>query len=265
MTDPSLHALLLLSDSALPLGSFAFSSGLESYLAHHKPVKSHPSQQQHPPTPFNDFTTYLHLSLRNQASTTLPFLLAAHANPSSTSLLALDDALDAATPCTVARRASTSQGRALLTLWHRSLAQSSLSEPASAALASFASALAAKSTDNTTPVSLLASLQSHPGPAAHFGPLFGTVCAALSLSGHATAYLYLLNHAKSLLSAGVRAGALGPYQAQALLAGADLREAIEACIVRERGKRVEDAGVCVPGVDLWGGRHELLYSRIFNS
>ena len=29
-----MHFLLLLSDSALPLGSFAFSSGLESYQAH---------------------------------------------------------------------------------------------------------------------------------------------------------------------------------------------------------------------------------------
>jgi urease accessory protein len=35
--------------------------------------------------------------------------------------------------------------------------------------------------------------------------------------------------------------------------------------VGERGTKVEDAGLSVPVMDLWVGRHEVLYSRIFNS
>lgn len=46
MSPAALHTLLLLADSALPLGSFAFSSGLESFLAHHRPAATSTSQVQ---------------------------------------------------------------------------------------------------------------------------------------------------------------------------------------------------------------------------
>lgn len=109
------HFLLLLSDSALPLGSFAFSSGLESYLAHNRRPPTSPHSA-------SSFTSFLALSLSSYASTTLPFVLAAHDDPSAAA--ALDDALDAAIVCTVGRRASTAQGRALLSIWERSFAAS---------------------------------------------------------------------------------------------------------------------------------------------
>ncbi|KAG7151487.1 putative urease accessory protein UreF-like like [Verticillium longisporum] len=80
------HYILLLSDSALPLGSFAFSSGLESYLAH---------------TPRNSatFSVFLPESISSYASTTLPFVLTAYRDPSA--LATLDDTLDAAIICTL--------------------------------------------------------------------------------------------------------------------------------------------------------------------
>ncbi len=46
---------------------------------------------------------------------------------------------------------------------------------------------------------------------AHLAPLYGAVCADFA------AYSFLLNHAKMVLSAGVRAGVLGAYASQALL------------------------------------------------
>lgn len=107
--DPA-HALLLLSDSALPLGSFAYSSGLESYLAHHKPLPAST-------TPIASFHRFLKLSIASVASTSLPYLLAAYRHPEK--LQTLDNDLDASTPCVVAQRVSLAQGRALLGVWER--------------------------------------------------------------------------------------------------------------------------------------------------
>ena len=80
-----------------------------------------------------------------------------------------------------------------------------------------------------------------------------------------TAYIFLFNHAKAVLSAAVRASVMGPYQAQGVLASGALQEHIRECGNREWETQVEDAGQVVPVMDLWIGRHELLYSRIFNS
>ena len=57
----------------------------------------------------------------------------------------------------------------------------------------------------------------------------------------------------------------GPYQAQKLLASENVQDVINAMVEREWHTPVEEAGQSVPIVDLWVGRHELLYSRIFNS
>ena len=75
----------------------------------------------------------------------------------------------------------------------------------------------------------------------------------------------MLSHVKALLSAAVRAGIFGPYQAQKLLASVEVQDGINKAIGCEWNTKIEDAGQCVPVMDLWIGRHEMLYSRIFNS
>lgn len=232
---PSTHFLLLLSDSALPLGSFAFSSGLESYLAHN-PRKS-------------SFAHFLPSSLSSFASTTLPFLLAAHRDPSS--LESLDDQLDAAIICTVGRRASVAQGRALLGIWERSF-RGSLPGVDAQGLRDFA-------------VLLRESKGDVPVVSAHLAPLFGVICAIVGLSLRQTAYVFMLSHVKALISAAVRASVFGPYQAQKVLASQKVQVMIDQMIDREWNTPVEEAGQTVPVMDLWIGRHEVLYSRIFNS
>ena len=241
------HALLLLSDSALPLGSFAFSSGLESYLAHH-PSSSTTSS----------FNSFLRLSISSIASTTLPYVTAAYRSPSLISQL--DNDLDASTPCTVARRASVAQGLALLSVWERSLRQTSTdavpaSSAASEALRSFSRSL--KLSDGSAP--------PEDTPNGHLAPLWSLVCASLSLSLPDTTYVFLLNHAKAVVSAAVRAGVMGPYQAQGILVSEWLQGEIRRGMAENWEKDVEEAGQTVPVLDLWVGRHELLYSRIFNS
>ncbi|KAK5112707.1 hypothetical protein LTR85_011218 [Meristemomyces frigidus] len=250
MTTASLHALLILSDSALPLGSFAFSSGLESFLAHNK--QRHANNQAR----LTAFDAFLEQSISNVASTALPYVITAYNDP--TQLDDLDNDFDASTPCTVARRASVSQGRALLGIWERALSTSAVSTEQSqiAAKQYTAFALAYKSAKPD-----VFGLQLN----GHFPPLFGAACCALGLTTEDTAYLFLLNHAKALLSAAVRASVMGPYQSQAMLASGKLQACIRGCIEREKGATVDDAAVTVPAMDLWMGRHELLYSRIFNS
>jgi urease accessory protein len=252
-TTTALHALLLLADSALPLGSFAFSSGLESYLAHHRP--SPPSASQMPA-----FNTFLRLSLSTLASTALPYVFAGHRKPWE--IETLDNDFDASTPCTVARRASVAQGRALLAVWERSFKtqygtttqvnrdadEDSGCQAAIAALTTFSSALRSSDLLN-----------------AHLAPLWGLVTKILSVPLHDAAYLFLFSHARTVVSAAVRASVMGPYQAQGVLAGAELQERIRGLVADGWEKGVEEAGQSVPVMDLWVGRHEKLYSRIFNS
>ncbi|KAK1760771.1 hypothetical protein QBC47DRAFT_368158 [Echria macrotheca] len=240
-TSQATHFLLLLSDSALPLGSFAFSSGLESYLAHHK-ANLHPSSSR------PSLSSFLPLSVSSYASTTLPFVLAAHRDPSTSSLAYLDDTLDASIICTVGRRASVAQGRALLSIWERSFS-ASLGSTGGLGLGEYSALL--KRGDGKV--------------SAHLAPLFGAVGRLVGLSLEQTAYVFMLGHVKALVSAAVRAGVLGPYQAQKVLAGREVRELIGEVVEREWETEVERAGQNVPVMDLWFGRHEVLYSRIFNS
>lgn len=123
-------------------------------------------------------------------------------------------------------------------------------------------------------------------PNGHFAPLWGLVTRALQIPARDSVYVFLLNHTKSVVSAAVRASVMGPYQAQGLLGSVWLRRELESLVDRglekgeqqeeeeeeEQGKegdgwrrRVEEAGQGVPAMDIWLGRHELLYSRIFNS
>jgi len=247
-SNEQLHALLLLADSALPLGSFAFSSGLESFLAHQTVP---PSQK-----PFL-FTKFLRQSLESVASTTLPYVLAAYRNPNS--LQDLDNDLDASTPCTVSRRASTSQGRALAAVWDRSFRSTdALTDDggAAAALRTFSRKLRAQSAVVAPPQDLLN---------AHLAPIWGVVTRALSLDLNTAAYLYLFSPARTIVSSAVRSNVFGPYQAQAELAAHDLKALIERLLKTWWHSEPEDARQVAPMMDLWMGRHDKLYSRIFNS
>jgi urease accessory protein len=246
----SQHSLLLLSDSALPLGSFAYSSGLESYLAHNKALRL-----DCPLLP--SLHGFLRLSIESVAFTSVPYLLASFRQPNQ--LAELDNDLDASTPCAVARRASVAQGRALFGVWEKALRYSviprSRASSAAESIISFGRPLKVSAL-NTKDIA---------DANGHFAPLWGAVCLALGLEIQQAAYLFLFNHTKAVLSAAVRANVMGPYQAQSILAGEDLQGHLQRCLELVWTVRPEDAGQAVPSMDLWVGRHELLYSRIFNS
>ncbi|KAL4780561.1 hypothetical protein BJX76DRAFT_337688 [Aspergillus varians] len=249
------HALFLLSDSALPLGSFAYSSGLESYVAHNKPLPR-------TTTPVASFHRFLRLSLASMGSLSLPYVLAAYRNPAD--LETLDNDLDASTPCPVAQRASIAQGRALLGVWDRAF-RSAYAPRSGGNVAQDPDVRDAVNAIEDFSESLKCSIDDELGPKGHFAPLWGVVCLAMGMDARQTAYVFMLNHAKAVLSAAVRSSVMGPYQAQNVLASRDLQGMIAERIDRDWHTAVEDAGQVVPPLDLWVGRHELLYSRIFNS
>lgn len=245
---PSTHALLLLSDSALPLGSFAYSSGLESYIAHQKLLTSVYD-------PVASFHRFFGLSISSLASTSLPYLLHAYRHPEQ--LETLDNDLDASTPCVVARRASIAQGRALVGVWERAFMES---------FTGSAGDHTVKAVSVIKPFSeALKCNVDELGPNGHFAPLWGVVCLGMKIELGQAAYVFMLNHAKALVSAAVRASIMGPYQAQRVLASVSLQELIRERIKLEWETLPEQAGQVAPVLDLWVGRHELLYSRIFNS
>ena len=292
-TNPNQHFLLLLADSALPLGSFAFSSGLETSRAHARLFGA-------PAKPWSFETDFLPLSTAALASATLPHVLAAHRQP--VRLAALDDDLDAATVCAVARRASVAQGRALLGLWDRSFAPGLVEDsgggdgggggeedevPAAAQVLKRFSALVRGSTsssagqanakttgstfnnddddddDEKEERELLA--RELPTASGHLGPVFGAVSRALGLTASEAAHAYVLAHARAVASAAMRAGALGPFQAQRALAAPRVRRLVADVVRSAWDVAPEDAAAPAPALDLWIARHEVLYSKIFNS
>jgi urease accessory protein len=215
------------------------------------------------------------------ASTTLPFVLAAHREPSFASLAALDDALDAALVCTVGRRASVAQGHALLAIWDRSLSPAlppaavDVLRPFSALLkksgapppAAAASSFGRLGTDARHGATNNDMMRTPPLVSAHLAPLFGAIANLLGLSARQTGYVFMLAHVKALVSAAVRvrSGMIGPFQGQKVLASRRVQELVAAAVDREWDTLPENAAQSVPVMDLWAGRHELLYSRIFNS
>jgi urease accessory protein len=110
-----------------------------------------------------------------------------------------------------------------------------------------------------------ANLRTSPLLSAHLAPLWGLITRILEVPLQQAAYLFLFSHARTVVSAAVRASVMGPYQAQAVLASSELQRRIRGLVDEGWERGVEEAGQSVPVMDLWVGRHEKLYSRIFNS
>lgn len=144
-SDAEAYLLLLLSDGNLPTGSFVASSGLESLFAHALAIPS--SSSSHQPAgskshdPLLTITSSIRDSLSSYARSAIPFVRDTHrvvedyassssSSPTSpstddvlnqalNSLLQLDALYECTTLNHVARRASSTQGVALLTLYSK--------------------------------------------------------------------------------------------------------------------------------------------------
>ncbi len=154
----------------------------------------------------------------------LPFVNAAYARPEA--LAHIDARYEAFVAQHVARRASALQGRALLVACKRIFGGPEIE-------------------------------------ASHLAPLFGAVCAWLQIDAEETRAAYVFTGLRGLLSAAVRLGVAGPYEAQALQHR--LAPICQEVVVAAQAHDLDAAAQTAPMLDVFQGAHDRLYSRLFQS
>ncbi|KAI0941345.1 hypothetical protein AcW1_004915 [Taiwanofungus camphoratus] len=261
--DDEVYILLLLSDSNLPTGSFVASAGLESYATHGFFASSSLSLSR---DKLDATTEFVRDSLATYARSALPFVSDAYGiveklvtgysdgdeeeelEGATSDINALDDLYEAMTLNHVARRASKSQGVALLTLFSKGFTKPSFlhsrsSEPS--AESEMHTRREARTFKFVERYKLRVRREHSHG---HLPVCWGVLAAALGLSLGTRSLtpaspllmpvvielaparcqsLHLFLHARSILSASVRLNTLGPYAAQQLLLHA-VRPLVEA-------------------------------------
>jgi urease accessory protein len=97
----------------------------------------------------------------------------------------------------------------------------------------------------------------------HYAPVFGTVARRLGLSRSSTQHLFLFISCRALISAAVRLGLVGVYEAQHLQRRAGLE--IERIAEKYDTLTPLDIAQTAPVLDLCQSAHDRLYSRLFQS
>jgi len=312
--DTESYILLLLSDGNLPTGSFIASSGLEAYEKHGFFRLSSSQNGQVtglPPAKTDALISFMRDSVQTYAHSSLPFVLAvhdacdtlqSHGNAESAlsdaleTIARLDNVCEATTLNHVARRASTAQGVALLTLLMKGLVPPTwvgTSDPGKKRVEAVADSFKLEIRRGTVhghlPVCwgvLTAALGLSPSELSNNLPTFSNaINFGLSQIGRSQ-YLFLFLHARSLLSAAIRLNSIGPYAAQQLLLHI-VRPLVQAALKEAGALRIHftpesiSGGSCTdpiiedgindgPAVtwplgEILAARHDQQHSRIFNS
>ena len=232
-----------LVDSAFPTGAFAHSLGLEAAWQHGEVANR------------DDLRRFVEATILQAASGALPLVNAAWREPDR--LDAWDALADVFLGNAVANRASRQQGRTLVASAARIFASSRLDA---------LSALAVSTPNSQSPTSKAIptpNSQTPPQLCAHVAPLTGAVFAALQVPLETTQRIVLFTAARSVLSAAVRLGVTGSYDAQRLQAEcAAWSAAVQA---RYGGVGPDDLAQTAPVIDTLHGAHDRLYSRLFLS
>ncbi|KAJ3324215.1 hypothetical protein HDV06_000254 [Boothiomyces sp. JEL0866] len=231
------YTLLLLSDSALPVGGFVCSSGLEAAIQTGN---------------YRDLKFFIKQSLLSVNSSTVPFIKSTFEclkildlkkqEPSEDELpkvidriLELDHKYDTMIGLNhISKRASLQQGIAYLSLSTKSF--------------------------SFTNVFKRALLKQEGG---HLPICFTIVCSYFDLPLERIIYLYLFLQMRSIISSAIRLSLIGPYEGQQIL----FEEGTLIDHVMDIGSAdSEDEGYSTwPLLDIVQGCHDRLYTRIFNS
>ncbi|KAI0340908.1 hypothetical protein BDW22DRAFT_1378387 [Trametopsis cervina] len=294
--DEEAYLLLLLSDGNLPTGSFVASAGLESYVTHgfFNPLYMLAD------TPRKNKLEYVADFIRDSISaygnSALAFVSDAHVvvqqaiqsgSPSAIddilrSLLSLDDLYETTTLNHITRRASTTQGVALLSLYSKGFSKPTvyvtsqhIESPEDGRGSSGCAGLL---------VDKLKLIIRRGETAGHLPICWGVLTAALGLSLERSQFMHLFLCARGILSAAVRLNICGPYAAQQLLLHAvqpivkaeasrcaDLRTGlrhpapIDGIMFDEEILMQDGPSMTWPLGEILAARHDLQHSRVFNS
>jgi urease accessory protein len=181
----------------------------------------------------DDLRRFTEATILQAATGALPLVNAAHREPGR--LAEWDARNDAFLTNAVANRASRVQGRTLV---------------ASAA--------------RVWPSPALAAIQARCQQLfAHAAPMTGVVFAALGVPLETTQRLVLYGAARGVLSAAVRLGIAGSYDAQRLQS--DCAAWSAQVLLRYRDSGPDDLAQSAPVLDVLQGAHDRLYSRLFQS
>jgi len=177
--------------------------------------------------------TFIRESLLQTAFGALPFLNAVYHAPDS--LPAMDARADAFLTNGVANRASRIQGRTLVATCARVWPSRAMNEW------------------------LAASRATH----AHLAPVAGGAFKLVGLPLGTAQRVMLFGTARGIVSAAVRLGIIGTYEAQRLQH--ECAAPLEDIATRAATVTLDDLAQTAPLVDLWQARHDRLYSRLFQS
>jgi urease accessory protein len=227
--------LLQLSDSALPVGGFVASGGLESAM-----------QMLN----IKDVERFLQDSLHTLAFSTLPLIRSVYRTMRDAQgsmdivgeIMALDKEYDAFVGTNhVNRRASVTQGVAYLTLISKSFPESKL-------------------IDLIIDYKLQVRKSTTPG---HLPLCFALACISLEIHCEEAEFMFLFLHVRSIVSSAVRMSMVGPYEGQSLIFRA--QELVKETLKEVQGQSMRDVYQTNPIIDILQGSHDRLYTRIFNS
>jgi urease accessory protein len=98
---------------------------------------------------------------------------------------------------------------------------------------------------------------------AHHAPIFGAIFGTLGIAPRDALAAYLHGATRSILSAGVRLGLLGPLEAQRL--HADRAPLLDTILDHATDLRVADAAQTAPLLELFAALHDRLDGRMFQS
>jgi urease accessory protein len=176
---------------------------------------------------------FVDASVLQTAHACLPLLNDAYRDPDAVE--SLDEIADAFLVNTVANRASRTQGRTLVSTAAR-----------------------------VWPSDRLTALQARAAETcAHVGPISGAVFEAIGLPLPTAQRVVLYGTARGVLSAAVRLGIVGSFEAQRLQSACGPR--LEEIANRCASWSIDDLAQTAPIVDLLQAGHDRLYSRLFQS